>query len=205
MRAEKIYELKPRRPSPPTLTYPVDTWVNTREFVFEWRPSLRADTYILVIGTDQENIMETSVLQVETSETLQKVRVPEDESNEANIFYWQVWAENILGVTESRTSFFGIDTKSPTVTFERVAFLGQNKIILQWNGIDDLSGIESFDLQYRTDSQSWTSLLSGTTETEYIFDAITLNTEYCFRIRAFDKANNYSEYEEQCLFVPLNP
>ncbi|MEJ5312349.1 MAG: Ig-like domain-containing protein [Anaerolineae bacterium] len=65
-----------------------------------------------------------------------------------------------------------------------------------WNSQDNLSGIASYDVQYRDGAGGvWTDLLLGTTEVYTRFVG-TDNHTYYFRVRARDLAGNQSNYTE---------
>ena len=63
-----------------------------------------------------------------------------------------------------------------------------------WPGSDSLSGVASYDVQYRDGAGGdWTDLVTGTTDTNYRFLGQDGHTYY-FRARARDVAGNQSDY-----------
>ncbi len=66
--------------------------------------------------------------------------------------------------------------------------------VVTWSGSDNLSGITSYDVQYRDGAGGiWTDWITGTTLTSAIFNGQHSRT-YFFRSRALDRAGNQEPY-----------
>jgi len=105
------------------------------------------------------------------------------------------WAGNWTGAGVWN---LGIDRTPPTITasirqmYDDAPF--RDFYVYWWDSYDNLSGIASYDVQYRDgDSGTWTNLLTGTTNTYYRFVGQNGHTYY-FRVRARDRAGNLSNY-----------
>jgi Cadherin-like domain/Bacterial Ig domain len=77
-----------------------------------------------------------------------------------------------------------------------------------WSGSDVGTGLQSFDVQYRKAVWNgpfglWTPLLTATVKTSTTVGG-TYGRTFCFRVRARDKAGNYSLFTTQrCTSIPL--
>jgi C1A family cysteine protease/putative hemolysin len=104
---------------------------------------------------------------------------------------WNRWDALVGNLTLDRTP--------PTTTLRVFPLYGDapfRDFYVQWSGSDNLSGIASYDVQYRDGPDgAWTDLLTGTTETIYRFVGEDSHTYY-FRARARDLAGNQSAYAE---------
>lgn len=105
------------------------------------------------------------------------------------------WAGNM---GSSTTWPLGMDRTSPVVAagvepmYDDAPF--RDFWVTWWDSWDNLSGIESYDIQYRDGGNgTWTVLLAGTTDTHTRFVGVEDHTYY-FRVRATDQAGNQSAY-----------
>ena len=145
------YTLSRRAPSDThVLTPTVGGWVNSRTVTFSWNPTLRANSYRLLVGFDY-NSLGTLVDQTFDANTF-SYTYTFDQSYPA--LYAQVLAVNELGQNGGHWPF-GIDTAVadaavialPAVTYE-------NQFTVTWGGTDDASGIRWYDVQYRDGNQT---------------------------------------------------
>ncbi|MBC7250101.1 MAG: pre-peptidase C-terminal domain-containing protein [Anaerolineae bacterium] len=121
--------------------------------------------------------------------------IPEQPQGCVVFIYAYDWAGNYTGYGSYS---LGIDRTPPTVTASVQQMYGdapfRDFYVYWWDGYDNLSGIASYDVQYRDGAGgSWTNLLTGTTDTYYRFVGQDGHTYY-FRARARDKAGNLSNY-----------
>jgi len=104
---------------------------------------------------------------------------------------WNRWDALLGNLTLDRTP--------PTTTLRVFPLYGDapfRDFYVQWSGSDNLSGIASYDVQYRDGPNgTWTDLLTDTTETIYRFVGEDGHTYY-FRARARDLAGNQSAYAD---------
>jgi hypothetical protein len=68
---------------------------------------------------------------------------------------------------------------------------------VQWIGTDNLSGIATYDLQWRTSSGNWQPLIENTTQTSFQFTGGQNGVTYQFRARARDKVGNVQPFSDQ--------
>jgi hypothetical protein len=104
------------------------------------------------------------------------------------------WAGNQVG---DGTWQLGIDRTPPSVGADISPLYGDAPFLdfyVWWYGSDNLSGIASYDVQYRDGpGGAWTNLLNGTTDTRTRFVGQDEHTYY-FRARARDEARNLGTY-----------
>jgi len=92
------------------------------------------------------------------------------------------------------------DTVSPTASASCPPETDQTSFVVSWSGSDGLSGIGSYDVQYRVDvGGTWTAWKTGTTATSATFGpsapvTVEADRTYYFRARAQDRAGNQGQY-----------
>ncbi len=107
--------------------------------------------------------------------------------------YWQVILTTSFGDQAfSMPTQFGIDTVPPISTMTRAYdHVMANKYELFWNGGDNLSGVNRYNIDVRANgSSNWTPLLSNTTLTTTFFVPPIPTETYWFRSQAVDTAGN---------------
>ena len=109
-----------------------------------------------------------------------------------------IWAFDWVGNwTGAAVWNLGIDSTPPTTTVSLSPMYGDapfRDFHVWWYGSDNLSGIASYDVQYRDGAGgAWTDLAISTTETYTRFVGLDDHTYY-FRARACDLASNESTY-----------
>jgi hypothetical protein len=104
------------------------------------------------------------------------------------------WANNWTGAGAWN---LGIDRTAPTATVHVSPMYGGARFLdfyAYWGGMDNLSGIASYDIQYRDGpGGTWTNLFTSTTLTNHRFTGQDGHTYY-FRSRAVDSAGNWGNY-----------
>ncbi len=70
-----------------------------------------------------------------------------------------------------------------------------NTLTVQWSGTDSGSGIDTYDLQYKTGNGTWHDLLTSAGRTTYQFTGNN-GYSYTFRVRARDRAGNVSDWTQ---------
>ena len=88
------------------------------------------------------------------------------------------------------------DKLSPNLNLNSIPTYSRTPLPLSWTGTDAGSaGIRSYDVQYRNiDSANWNNLSVGTVASLANFNG-TAGQTYQFRVRAADKAFNYSQWQ----------
>ena len=121
--------------------------------------------------------------------------IPEQPQDCVVFIYAYDWAGNYTGYGSYH---LGIDRTPPTVTasvqqmYDDAPF--RDFYVYWWDSYDNLSGIASYDVQYRDGAGgTWTNLLADTTDTYYRFVGQD-GRIYYFRARARDNAGNLSNY-----------
>ncbi|MBK8049784.1 MAG: fibronectin type III domain-containing protein [Anaerolineales bacterium] len=84
-----------------------------------------------------------------------------------------------------------VDTVPPTATMNPLALVqGTSSFLVTWTGSDNLSGIRSYDVEFRIDEGSWEALVSNTQATAFTVTGATSGQKWEFRARATDNVGN---------------
>ncbi len=103
-------------------------------------------------------------------------------------------------VSSNATDTILLDTLPPSSAATSPAQVAGLSFTVSWSGSDTLSGIASYDVQYRIGAAGmWTDWLTGTAATSAVFGpgapvAVTPGETYYFRVRAHDGAGNLEAY-----------
>ena len=112
---------------------------------------------------------------------------------------------------------FRIDTQPPTSETDSIEpifevapnyfWTNQTHFTVNWTGGDDLSGINTYQVQYKIETpvgivQDWNDWFTSTRRTADIFGpfspvAVQDNYTYSFRVRAFDNAGNSDDFVQE--------
>ena len=105
--------------------------------------------------------------------------------------YWQVEARNPQGVViVSPVTHFGLDIDPPTSNVTNMMRLNSTTYAVGWTGSDTLSGISSYNIQYRANgSSTWHNCLTGTTHTSAVCNVGSTGL-FWFRSQATDVAGH---------------
>jgi hypothetical protein len=201
---ELVYVLPHRRPAGPNPIAPRplsgDTrepiFLNSRTITFRWSTRVNASQYTLYVSdvpspvSDPDPIFQQSFSPTTTEHT---VTFDQDFAT----LYWQVAAINDKGSSTSGDQLFGIDRQPPQCMVETLSDINYESVFqVNWGGTDNLSGVDSVDLQYMDSERGqWNSWLidSPVTKSYELFTGQTGHTYY-FRCRARDQANNLGDY-----------
>ncbi len=111
--------------------------------------------------------------------------------------YWQIEAINDKGVNSSTDQVVGIDRVPPGCsTHVTTPVSYENNFQVQWSGSDNLSGIASYNIQYKDlRSDQWNDWMTAVPSTK-IYDLFVgqVGHSYSFRCQAMDKAGNPGSY-----------
>lgn len=92
-----------------------------------------------------------------------------------------------------------VDSMPPVTTMTALPpVMTSTSFTIQWTGTDAVSGVADYDVEYRMlipgGSPDWVRLLSGVTETSFLFTGAVDGAIYEFRTRARDHAGNEGHF-----------
>lgn len=182
---------KPATNATLTNVSPADnSWVSQPNVGFVWDIDLpqlvQATTFEVATDADFTNIVETRVW--ETAVTTTTYTFTQDTPN----IYWRVSADTGGKTAFSTPTRFGLDTTSPESSVTALTHHAYtNTFDVTWAGSDAISGIASYNIDYKAESDAnWTRWL---TNTSTISNSITIshtNDLIWFRSQATDQAGN---------------
>lgn len=102
--------------------------------------------------------------------------------------------EEPFGAAEAQTT---ADTNPPIATINPLpGIINQNSFTVFWSGIDTVSGIQYYDVQYRYNNGSWNLWLPQTLATQATFTNAA-DGIYAFEVRAVDNLNQVEAFLNQ--------
>lgn len=127
-------------------------------------------------------------------------------------YYFEVVARNINGAGPASTQVSAVaDASAPVVTVTSPSTLFQlgTAVTVRYGASDTVSGVASYDVQYR--AASWNSGFGGYTTVSSATTATSRSMtgapgrEYCFHVRARDRAGNVSAWSaDRCAVLPVD-
>ncbi|HSM59034.1 MAG TPA: fibronectin type III domain-containing protein [Candidatus Sulfomarinibacteraceae bacterium] len=91
-----------------------------------------------------------------------------------------------------------VDTLPPAVAVRDMdTYTFTSSFFVYWDGSDNLSGIESFDAQWRQAGGVWQTLVENTALRSFEFTGAQNGVTYEFRARARDRVGNVQPYSDQ--------
>ena len=163
-----------------------NAWVTQRVVTFQWNvinmPNL--STVTLQVATDAAftNLL---VNQTMPATNQSSITFTQDYAR----LYWRVraTATDNSQVISAATSF-GVDTGAPTSAVYAVLQMDANSFLLYWSGVDAVSGVSGYNIEYRAEGETvWTPWRSQTTNTNGRFIRPDSRV-YWFRSQAVDNA-----------------
>jgi hypothetical protein len=121
-------------------------------------------------------------------------------SGDGNKTVYVQYRDKVGNISSSYSDEIILDTVAPTSSAFSPATTMRLSFMVSWSGSDGLSGVESYDVQYRVGTGgTWTNWLIGTSHTSGTFGPVnpvsTLRGKtYYFRVRAHDFAGNVEPY-----------
>jgi len=94
------------------------------------------------------------------------------------------------------------DTTPPTATVQPLPAASSLTVTLSWEGTDEAAGIWGYDVQVREGADGeWANWLRLTSAESAEYEGGQAGETYCFRVRAWDRAGNVSEWSAQTCTV----
>lgn len=121
-------------------------------------------------------------------------------SGDGNKTVYVHYRDKVGNISSSYSDEIILDTVAPTSSAFSPATTMRLSFMVSWSGSDGLSGVESYDVQYRVGTGgTWKNWLIGISHTNEIFGPVnpvsTLHGKtYYFRVRAHDFAGNVEPY-----------
>ncbi len=112
--------------------------------------------------------------------------------------YWQVSVNTAVGTIHSTPSRFGLDSTPPTTAVDSLSWNPERTgYLVGWSGTDNLSGLQSYRIEYRLIGQTtWSVLFDSTTQTSANVIPSSLDNRYEFRSLGRDNAGNIEPAHE---------
>jgi hypothetical protein len=105
------------------------------------------------------------------------------------------YRDHLGQVSSTYSDTITLDTTPPSSSATSPASTTSDSFVVSWSGTDNLSGIATYDVQYRVGSSgSWSSWLSGVSESSAVFGPASPGQTYYFQVRATDNAGNLEAY-----------
>jgi len=201
---DKVITLPHRRPSDSRLQAPIPVsqnnreaiFLNTRSIPFKWEKSDRATSYRLSISLNPSPKDDASPVSRQTyASGITQTIVTLNQDYPA--LYWQIEALNDTGSNASTDQLFGIDRITPTCSIQPLSSVSyENNFQVRWTGSDALSGIHSYNIQYKDSrSEQWSDWLAAVPAAKiYELFIGQAGHTYSFRCQAMDNAGNLGDY-----------
>lgn len=99
-----------------------------------------------------------------------------------------------------------VDSVPPSATLNPINQYNFPSFTVSWSGSDNLSGVASYEAQFREDGGAWQTRTYSASQTSDVATGLTPGKTYGFRIRAFDNAGNASAFTlEQTTTIVNDP
>jgi hypothetical protein len=96
-----------------------------------------------------------------------------------------------------------VDTVPPTATVRSISYVSPVTLTVSWEGSDDAAGIWLYDVQVREGTAgAWEDWLRMTVAKSADYAREQSGVEYCFRVRAWDKAGNRGDWSAPVCMAP---
>jgi hypothetical protein len=117
-------------------------------------------------------------------------------------------AQNVGSWSSSQST--QVDSVPPTATIDLPGIGGNDgynfpDLEVFWTGNDDLSGIQSYELEWRPLDGSWTSQSFPSTQTSAWVNGLTVGGSYELQVRSLDNANNTGEWSLTATTIVSDP
>jgi hypothetical protein len=192
-------------PTAPTLQSPASgSTVSSLTPRLEWNASSGAVSYGVQVSTSYRF---TSLVIDEAGVTDLCYDIEPGILNWSTTYYWRVNDKNSLGSTSSWSSYRYFRTAvgpPPEAPSDLIATpMSSSQIDLTWQ---DNSGDETgFKIERKTGTGSYSQIATvGAGVTSYSSSRLSASTEYCYRVRAYNRAGN-SDYSDEASATTLPP
>lgn len=176
-------------PSDVRLKSPINgQWVRSENVAFEWELSNGPVPGGLLLQVASENSFSNLIVnQTVAGSAVSHMSLINGQYEK---LYWRVLPEAAQGAPAS-VGEFRIDATAPTSTAHKVLRLPDGHLFVAWSGNDNQSGIDYYNLYYRSSpTGGWILWRSQTRETLALFQSGYLGQSYWFRSQATDIAGN---------------
>jgi hypothetical protein len=193
----RSFEIDSRAPAPPVLITPINgIWLQSVDVLFNWSEVSEPQTpvwYILHLDTSPSFPLPIIDTTTHTSDTMVL--------NQAR-YFWKIRAYDLLGNQGvfCAPDSFGIDYAIPSVPVLVVpannAILTDTIISFVWlRATDNVSGIKHYQLQI-ADNSGFNNPFDTTLVDTFYLRHLQDSTDYYWRVKAVDRANNQSTFSD---------
>jgi predicted RNase H-like HicB family nuclease len=189
-------------------THPLHQWVkaNTAKMVWEAPRELSGiEGYYVSLDTQPHTIPGPNQGKWTTENSLTTPALKDGR------YYFHLVAKDKVGNLSREAAHFEIliDSAPPRTRMKSLPkILDRTEVSLEWESVDDLSGIESYDVQSKAgENGAWTDFLTRVADRSATFNAKD-GVRYAFRCRARDGAGNqevWSDAEMASVTVDISP
>ncbi len=192
--AVRLLRVDGTTPTAVTNILPADnSWTNSPVITFTWNISATTPVQSTGLQISRSAAMSDTV----TAESWPGAVYSSTQTlTQDGVYYWQATA--VISQTDGTTmtvpatpTLFGLDQTAPTSTIKTIYDIPNAGYLLLLDGNDALSGISSYNLDYRPQGTiTWTTWLTNTAGGSAIFTPPDASLTYEFRSQAFDNAGN---------------
>lgn len=173
-----------------TLTVP-SGWINTSSFNIQIIGN-SSDALINALAISNNNVDWRSWINTNPGEVITTTWTIGTEGSNKPIYLRLRDINNLEATVVMGT--VNLDFTNPSSSMDLLPDYSPTEISLSWNGLDELSGISSFEVQVREGLDgNWINIQSNSSNTTMTYNGIKGNT-YFFRTRAIDAAGNIEDW-----------
>ena len=177
-----------------TPSLPVCRWVNTSTLNMQWGGF---DDELGIAGY-QYLISDTGLLTLPLPGGTFATVTSTTEALDEGEWYFHVAAQGSGSCIWSTTAYTGpfyVDIQEPhNVAITAPEHISATQFTVSWSAEDTTTGIASYTVEYSgTAYTTWQAWLTGVTSTEAVFNAPASETNYIFRVTAYDRAGNNAQ------------
>ena len=208
VRFKVLVDSEAQAPMVKSPTHPPNQWVkaNTAKLVWEMPRELSGvEGYYMALDSQPHTVPGPNQGKWTTETSLTTPALKDGK------YYFHIVAKDRVGNLSREAAHYAllVDSTAPRSRMKPLPpVLDRTQVSLEWEGLDELSGIESYDVQVKTgDKGSWTDYLSRVADRNANFQAQD-GIRYGFRCRARDGAGNQEEWtsaEMASVTVDISP
>ncbi len=188
-------------------THPPNTWVKANSAKLVWeapRELSGVEGYYVSLDTQPHTIPGPNQGKWTTENSLTTPALKDGR------YYFHLVAKDKVGNLSREAAHYviQIDSAPPRTRMKTLPpLLDRTQVALEWESVDDLSGIESYDVQVKAGEANWADFLTRVADRGGTFQAQD-GVRYAFRCRARDGAGNQEEWspkEMASVMVDISP